>query len=242
LGKNLKERVIKFFDDAIDDIVSKYTDAKINPEEWDWEGVKGEFNLIFLSDVKIPEEKIPKIKQEELLDMLLEKAKEKLNWREQEFEAEIFNELLKFVILGTVDGKWRDHLYSLDALREGISLRAYGQKDPLIEYKHESFKMFDELQRDLARDLSGLVFRAQPRPGAARRRQPAATREYKPSIRPQAAPEPVGAKVAAAHAGAAAPGQKGSAPVTVAKKVGRNDPCPCGSGKKYKKCCGRNVS
>jgi len=242
LAKNLKDRVIKFFEDAIEDVVVKHTDSKINPEEWDWESIKGEFNLIFLTDVTIPKEKIPKMKQEELLDLLFEKAKEKLHWREQEFEPEVFNELLKFVMLGTVDGKWRDHLYSLDALREGISLRAYGQKDPLVEYKHESFKMFDELQRELARDLSGLILRAQPRPGVAKRRQPAATHEYKPSIRPQAVPEPVGAQVAAAHAGAAAPGQKGSAPVTVAKKVGRNDPCPCGSGKKYKKCCGRNMS
>ncbi len=240
LGENLKDRVVKFFDDAIDDIITKYSDAKINPEEWDWDAIKGEFNLLFLTEVAISKEKIPKMKQEELLDLLLDKAKEKLDWREKEFEPEIFHELLKFVLLGTVDSKWRDHLYSLDALREGISLRAYGQKDPLIEYKFESRKMFDELQRDLARDASGLVFRAQPRPGAVRRAQP--TREYKPSTRPQAVPEPVGAQVAAAHAGTAHPGQKGSAPVTVAKKVGRNDPCPCGSGKKYKKCCGRSAS
>lgn len=239
LGENLKDRVTKFFDDAIDDILMKYTDSKTNPEEWDWEAVKSEFNLLFLTDVAIPKENIPKMKQEELLDLLLEKAREKLDWREKEFETEIFHELLKFVLLGTADSKWRDHLYSLDALREGISLRAYGQKDPLVEYKFESRKMFDELQRDLARDVSGLVFRAQPRPGAVRR--PQATREYKPSTRQQAVPEPVGAEVAAAHAGSARPGQKGSAPVTAEKKVGRNDPCPCGSGKKYKKCCGRNA-
>jgi preprotein translocase subunit SecA len=240
LGENLKGMVVKFFEDAIEDILIKYSDPKTNPEEWDWDALKGEFNLLFLTDVGIPKERIPKMKQEELLDMFLEKAKERFDWREKEFESKIFNELLKFVLLGTVDGKWRDHLYSLDALREGISLRAYGQKDPLIEYKHESFKMFDELQRDMARDASGLIFRAQPRPGVARR--PKETREYKPSIRPQAVPEPVGAQVAEAHAGASRPGQKGAAPVTVAKKVGRNDPCPCGSGKKYKKCCGRNVS
>ena len=239
LGENLKDRVVKFFEDAIEDIIMKYTDSKTNPEEWDWDAIKGEFNVLFLTDIAIPKEKIPKMKQEELLDLLLEKAKEKLDGRVNEFEPEIFNELLKFVLLGTADSKWRDHLYSLDALREGISLRAYGQKDPLIEYKHESFKMFDELQRDLARDVSGLVFRAQPRPGAVRR--PQATREYKPSTRQQAVPEPVGAEVAAAHAGSARPGQKGSAPVTAEKKVGRNDPCPCGSGKKYKKCCGRNA-
>jgi preprotein translocase subunit SecA len=238
-GENLKKSALHFFEDAIEDILMKYTDPKTNPEEWDWESIKGEFNLIFLADITIPQEKIPKMKQEELLDLLLEKAKEKLDWREQEFEPETFRELLKFVLLGTVDSRWRDHLYDLDALREGISLRAYGQKDPLIEYKYESRKKFDELRWQLARDASGLVFRAQPKPGAVRK--PQATREYKPSTRPQAVPEPVAAKVAAAQAGTGRPGQKGSAPVTAAKKVGRNDPCPCGSGKKYKKCCGRNV-
>ncbi|MCK4940755.1 SEC-C domain-containing protein, partial [candidate division WOR-3 bacterium] len=226
-GENLKERAIHFFDDAIDDILTKYTDPKTNPEEWDWDSIKGEFNLIFLTDATIPKEKIPKMKQEELLDLLLEKAKEKLNWREQEFESETFHDLLRFVLLGTVDSKWRDHLYALDALREGISLRAYGQKDPLVEYKRESFKMFDDLQRDLARDASGLVFRAQPRREA---RQPQRTQEYKPSA---------GAQPRAG--GPRAPERAGAA-VATQKKVGRNDPCPCGSGKKYKKCCGRNVA
>lgn len=236
LGENLKERAIHFFEDAIEDILMKYTDPKTNPEEWDWESIKSEFNLIFLTDVTIPKERIPKMKQEELLDLLLERARDKLNWREQEFEPEVFHELLKFVLLGTVDSKWRDHLYSLDALREGISLRAYGQKDPLIEYKFESRKMFDELQRDMARDASGLVFRAQPRPGA-RVRKPQQTHEYKPSVRPQ--PTAQAAGQAGAQSGAVRPSP---GTVTATKKVGRNDPCPCGSGKKYKKCCGRNVA
>ncbi len=226
-GENLKERAIHFFDDAIDDILTKYTDPKTNPEEWGWDSIKGEFNLIFLTDATIPKEKIPKMKQEELLDLLLEKAKEKLNWREQEFESETFHDLLRFVLLGTVDSKWRDHLYALDALREGISLRAYGQKDPLVEYKRESFKMFDDLQRDLARDASGLVFRAQPRREA---RQPQRTQEYKPSAGTQP------------RAGGPRAPERAGAAVATQKKVGRNDPCPCGSGKKYKKCCGRNVA
>jgi preprotein translocase subunit SecA len=229
LGENLKDRVAKFFEEAVEDIIMKYTDPKMNPEEWDWEALKGEFNLLFLTDVAVPQESIPKMKQEELLDLLLERAKEKLDWREKEFEPELFKEMLKFILLGTVDGKWRDHLYALDSLREGISLRAYGQKDPLIEYKFESRKMFDELQRDLAKDASGLVFRAQPRPHV---RRPQRMHEYKPSARPQ--------QVGQAVQGGA--GKQGTATVTVADKVGRNDPCPCGSGKKYKKCCGRNVS
>jgi preprotein translocase subunit SecA len=221
-GENLKEQAIKFFEDAVEDILLKNTDPKTNPEEWDWESIKGEFNLVFLTDVIIPKEKIPKMKQEELLDILLEKAKERLLWREQDLGEEVFSELLKYVLLGTIDSKWRDHLYALDALREGIRLRAYGQKDPLIEYKHESFKMFDELMSETAKHAAGLIFRAQPRP---MERRPQRTQEYKPSL--------------AAKPGAPVAKQKA---VVGKKKIGRNEPCPCGSGKKYKKCCGRNVA
>jgi len=221
-GENLKDMLFKYFEEVIEDIILKYTDPKNPSEEWDWNEIKGEFNMVFLTDVAIPKEKTYKVKQEELLDFLLEKARERLNWREQELGQEIFNQLLKLVLLSTIDSRWRDHLYSLDALREGINLRAYAQKDPLIEYKQESFKMFDELLRDAARDISAFVFRAQPGPMV---RRPVRTREYKPdgSVKPG---EP----------------QKQQPLFARQKKVGRNDPCPCGSGKKYKKCCGRNVA
>ncbi len=221
-GENLKTRAVQFFEEAIEDILLKHTDSKSNPEEWDWDSIKGEFNVLFLTSVVIPKDKIPKMKQEELLDMLLEKAKEKLSWREKELGENVLKELLKFVLLGTIDNKWRDHLYGLDAVREGIRLRAYGQKDPLIEYKQEAFKMYDELSIDIAKHASGLVFRAQPGPRQSKVQK---TREYKPS----AAAKPDGAPIK----------QK---TVTGGKKVGRNDPCPCGSGKKYKKCCGRGVA
>lgn len=221
-GEDLEAMVIKYFEEAIEDILLKYTDPKIPPEEWEWEGIRSEFNMIFLTDSYIPKEKILRIKQEELLDLLLEKAKARLKWRKQELGEEVFKELLKFVLLGTIDSRWREHLYALDALREGINLRAYAQKDPLIEYKQESFKMFDDLLRDMAKDISGLLFRAQPGPMA---RRPVRTREYKPDA--QAKPGET-------------PSQKPA--VVGQKKIGRNEPCPCGSGKKYKKCCGRNVA
>jgi preprotein translocase subunit SecA len=222
-GEDLKARAEQFFEEAIEDMLLRHTDPKVNPEEWDWQAIKAEFNLLFLTDTAIPKERVPKMKQEELLDLFLDKAKERLSWREKELGGDMFKELLKIVLLNTIDSKWRDHLYGLDALREGIRLRAYGQKDPLIEYKQESFKMYDELLIDIAKHASGLVFRAQPGP---RQRRPQQVQEYKPSA-------------AVAQPGAAPKKQR---PVVGEKKVGRNDPCPCGSGKKYKKCHGRNVS
>jgi len=221
-GENLKALVDKYFESAIEDILVKHTDAKQSSEEWDWASLKNEFNLLFLTDVVIPEDRRERIRQEELLDLLLERARERYAHREQELGPEVFPEMLKYVLLGTIDNRWRDHLYGLDALREGINLRAYAQKDPLIEYKQESFKMFDELLRDIARDASALIFRAQPGPV---QRRPVATREYKPNADAKPGAAPAADKTATAE-----------------KKIGRNDPCPCGSGKKYKKCCGKSAS
>ncbi|MEO0225620.1 MAG: preprotein translocase subunit SecA [candidate division WOR-3 bacterium] len=222
-AKGLKERAHTFFEETIEDLILKYTDPKRHPEEWDWEGLKGEFGLIFLTDISIPTEEIYKIKQEPLLDRLLDIARARLDERERLLGTELFTELLKFVMLNTIDSYWRDHLYSLDALREGIGLRAYGQKDPLIEYKQESFKMFDEMLRNMARDISSLLFRAQVRPEY---RRPVRMTEYKPAA-------------TATQAAVGSTGKGGSTTVVQTVKIGRNDPCPCGSGKKYKKCCGR---
>uniref|UniRef100_A0A7C4TCI9 Protein translocase subunit SecA n=1 Tax=candidate division WOR-3 bacterium TaxID=2052148 RepID=A0A7C4TCI9_UNCW3 len=223
-AENLKEMLLKNFEEAIEDIILKYTDPKTPPEEWDWEGIKGEFNNIFLTDFYIPKEKMERMNQEELLDLLLEKAKERLKFREQDLGEEVFLQMLKSILLGTLDLRWRDHLYALDYLREGINLRAYAQKDPLVEYKQESFRMFDELLRDIGRDVSALVFRAGFRPVE---RRPVRTQEYKPQIE--------------SKPGASEQKPAVQKPIVVGKKIGRNDPCPCGSGKKYKKCCGRSV-
>ncbi|MEO0123677.1 MAG: preprotein translocase subunit SecA [candidate division WOR-3 bacterium] len=222
-GENYEELIFKNFEDTIEGIVVKYTDEKKPAEEWDWDGLIGEFNNLFATNFYINKEEQSHIKQAELFDKLLEKAKEAYNLRKQNYDPETYNEMLKSILLLTIDNRWREHLYALDALREGISLRSYAQKDPLVEYKHESFKMFDELLSEIARDVSGIVFRASPRPI---QRKPVVTQEYKPS--------------ADGKVNAQTPGAK-SAPVLKTAKVGRNDPCPCGSGKKYKKCCGRNA-
>jgi len=218
-GENLSEIAHQLFEDAIEDMLLRNTDPRINPEEWEWDSIRTEFNMLFLTETVLPKQGLDKIKQEELLDMLLEKAKERLTWRVQELGEEKFHEMLKFVLLGSLDSRWRDHLYALDDLRQGISLRAYAQRDPLLEYKQESHKLFDGLRVDVAKNSSALVFRAQPQ---ARQRTPQQTKEYKPSA-------------------AVRPGEQPAQQKTVVRdtKIGRNDPCPCGSGKKYKKCCGR---
>jgi preprotein translocase subunit SecA len=222
-GEKIEELLFKNFEDTIEDIILKYTDEKRPSEEWDWDGLLSEFNQVFLTTYFLSEKERTNIKQTQLFDMLLEKAKDNYRLRKQNYEPEAFNEMLKSILLFTIDNRWREHLYSLDALREGISLRAYAQKDPLVEYKQESFKMFDELLRDIARDVAGIVFRASPKPVP---RKPVVTQEIKPAFESRGEEQRVS-----------------TTPRVIAKtqKVGRNDPCPCGSGKKYKKCCGRNV-
>ncbi|MEO0205443.1 MAG: preprotein translocase subunit SecA [candidate division WOR-3 bacterium] len=223
-GANFEELLFKNFEDTIEDIILKHSDEKKPSEEWDWDELINEFSQLFITSVSIDKNEKERIKQNELFDKLLEKAKEAYKLRKQNYDQEAYNEMLKSILLLTIDNRWREHLYGLDALREGISLRAYAQKDPLVEYKQESFKMFDELLRDIARDVSGIVFRATPRPI---QRRPLVTQEYKPGLN--------GKQTAQSKS----PGS--TAPVTKQAKIGRNDPCPCGSGKKYTKCCGRGI-
>ncbi|MBS4015979.1 MAG: SEC-C domain-containing protein, partial [Candidatus Latescibacteria bacterium] len=235
------ENLIELYDDAVDNVINqligKYAASKY-PDEWDWDGLKSEFGLVFLTDFSVSDNEMNQIKPDTLTEALQNIAQERYQQRENELGKELFSELAKAVFLRIIDTKWRDHLYALDILREGISLVAYGQKDPLIEYKQESFKMFDEMMNDFNKEAISLLFRAQVQT-TDRKVASKPVHAYKPEItRSGIAPaqeskneyQPSQAKV-----GANMPQRNAKA------KVGRNDPCPCGSGKKYKKCCGMNI-
>jgi preprotein translocase subunit SecA len=161
--------------------------------------------------------------------------------RENDWGEELTREVERRVMLSIIDEKWRDHLYEMDMLKEGIGLRAFGQKDPLLEYKKEAFNTFEIMMEGLGEDVIRRFFRVsiiqQPTDGApgvptgASSRRPVATRESHATF--SAFDE---ARSASTAATSAPPQPK--QPVKVEKKAGRNDPCPCGSGKKYKKCHG----
>jgi preprotein translocase subunit SecA len=234
-GENLFDVYTSAADDFIERVVSKYTTAKY-PEDWEWDLIKSEFSMIFLTEFSIPKDEISRMRPEILTDSLKKISEERYYHREQELGKELFSELVKMVFLRIIDTKWQDHLYALDMLREGIGLVAYGQKDPLIEYKQESFQMFDEMMSDFNKEAVGLLFRAQVQ-----------APERRASVRPVQAykPEITGSGITATET------QKENQPSqamagkqvpqhNVGIKVGRNDPCPCGSGKKYKRCCGLN--
>ena len=205
----------------------KYTGVSKHPEEWDWDGIVGEFQMVFLADVRVSDEDRRHIKYEALEQLLTEVTSRRYDERREELGEGLFADLCRYVFLRTIDAKWREHLYALDMVREGIGLRAYGQKDPLVEYKQESFRMFEEMMADFYKEALALLFRAQVQAAdeVARRTPKRTIRAYKPAAAGEEAKQ------------SDRPAQIRRAEV----KVGRNDPCPCGSGKKYKKCCGRNA-
>jgi preprotein translocase subunit SecA len=228
LGADLKDVFRDIATDAIGDLVAKHTAAR-HPEEWNWTELRTEFGITFLADIEPPDEEMGRFSQQDLVDRMTDRALARFEQRREQVGSEIFPNLLKAALLHPLDAKWRDHLYALDLVREGINLRAYGQKDPLLEYKQESFKMFDEMMGDYRREALTFLFRAEikGRPEPERRPAPNRVRAYKPEA-VEAGPE---------SSQEAKP--KTAAPVRRSvEKVGRNDPCPCGSGKKYKKCCG----
>ena len=226
-GEDLDGLCHDIFGWVIDDLVAAHCIGR-GGDEWDWEGLVMDFISYFMLDfeVPVPDER-PRIRQEELVKMLEARAEEAFKIRRETLGEEHFRELQNIVLLTTIDRQWRDHLWTMDELKRGIGLRGYGQKDPLIEYKRESAETFSLMVTSFRRDVTKLLFRAQLRQAPVRRQAPVhAYKEETPSAVAGAASNPQ-------------PGQPQGKqkPVKVRKKVGRNDPCPCGSGKKYKKCC-----
>ncbi len=220
----------------VDDFVNKTIVAGKRPEEWDWDGLRAELSMTFLADLRPADDDRVHATPDELRQTLTDIASRRYDERRQELGDRQFAGLCRSVFLYAIDSRWREHLYALDTLREGISLSAYGQKDPLVEYKRESFDLFQEMMRDLYKDALTMLFRAQVR-GVEERRQPAKrpVRAYKPEA---SAVAPAGAPAAPSDGGARGQPAKTAQARRSADKVGRNDPCPCGSGKKYKRCCG----
>lgn len=221
------------------DIVQGFTEQLLNrfaterhAEDWDWTGLREELLKTFLADLLITEAERSRITPEQVKDHINSIAQERYEALKKELGQELFFEWCRRVFLATLDEAWRDHLHQLDILREGIGLQAYGQKDPLVEYKQESFRLFSETMQQFYQNALRVLFRVDPKSGEDRvqQRRAAAVQAYKPTAT---------TSVEGAPAPAAAPA---TAPVRrQTPKVGRNDPCPCGSGKKYKHCCGKVV-
>lgn len=210
MGADIKDSILDMIEKMVQRIIDRFAGGSRYPEEWDLKTLLDVSRQSFLPAHELTPEDLAKLEDKEVREMLLEKAFLSYEKREEEIGSERMRELERLIMLRIVDGKWMGHLDAMDQLRQGIGLRAYGQKDPLVEYKYEAYDMFnqmiEEIQEDTIRFLYNMSVVERPQ-----ERQDLVENRYE---------------------------EKPKDPVHV-EKIGRNDPCPCGSGKKYKKCCGK---
>ena len=219
--------------DLLSDLTKQYLNPDVSPDDWDIDNYKIQIKTIYDFDADAEGIDIPNMTSEEVTDAIWEKLKVKYTEKEQQIGPEAMRTYERIIMLNIIDAQWKDHLLSLDHLKQGIGLVGYGQKDPLVEYKKQSFDMFqemlDRIDTSTIRSLFNLQVVAEQPPEAIRQRRPARSTSM---------------TFTGPNQGAAAAGEEAGKVKTVVRdqpKVGRNEPCPCGSGKKYKKCHGAAV-
>ncbi|HTW22611.1 MAG TPA: preprotein translocase subunit SecA, partial [Candidatus Baltobacteraceae bacterium] len=256
-GRDQKEFVLERAEAIAQSLVQTYCPREQHPEQWNVTQLGNELLNQFGMDVKTAIPDLDKLNHDQLGDELIEKVRERYEEKEKLFGTETLRWLERHILLDIVDGQWKDHLLTLDHLKEGIGLRGYGQKDPLVEFKREAFTLFEDMMDRIDTEAVRFLFLVRPaeqgqRPGGAA--APPAQTPNRPSPTPGTQPSGESAtpdssiarqiqqrqqrqqKNLQFQAGAAQ--AEAPKPVRAAAKVGRNDPCPCGSGKKYKKCHG----
>ena len=220
-GENLKDSFLKMFETIADSIVNLYCSENPHPDYWDWESIRAfaEGAYVPVGSLNFSKEEMEGLTKESLREKILELITNRYEEKEAELGSELMRELERVVLLRIVDQKWMDHIDAMEQLKHGIHLRSYGQRDPVIEYKFEGFEMFEEMNRNIQFDTVKVILNTH-----INREQEAPKREK------------VAEPIEASH------GDEPKKPVVKSQKdkVGRNDLCPCGSGKKYKKCCGAN--
>jgi preprotein translocase subunit SecA len=229
---NLRDDIFDLIRYQLEDVVAEAAPSDVTPEHWDYNTIASWVRARFPAEItvgRLAEHAEP----EALVDYVMEAVADAYGRREEAYGDELLRQLERFVMLTTLDENWQDHLTEMDELREGITLRSYGQLDPLVEYKREAYDMFEGLLDRVDEETVSKIFRVHigreaptPQPAQVHTLHPEmealATRSRQPREAYANAPE-------------------GPQPQTIVRKgpkVGRNDPCPCGSGKKYKKCCG----
>ncbi|HYM68749.1 MAG TPA: preprotein translocase subunit SecA [bacterium] len=241
LGEGLRENILDFIEQLVDELVAGFCSTETRPEEWDLDGLLQEVRHVIPLPPDLTVEQLRGLDGDGVTERVLEAALAAYEAKEQAVGPETMRELERIILLQTLDRKWIDHLYAMDALREGIGLRAYGQANPLIEYQKEGYGLFEQLKRDVQEETVRFLYLVQVQAAAA-----VPSGDTGPAVR---APARTGYRVTReigagdgerAQPAAASVGGGGTATQVRVAKVGRNDPCPCGSGKKYKKCHGRD--
>ncbi len=219
-GENLRDSIMDMVSTLIDSAVDTYAGDASHPEDWNWKGL-----LTYLGKICIPpgtfstdDERIYDLTRPTAKEELMKIAEKVYRSQEEINGNERMREVERVITLRVVDQKWMDHIDAMDQLRQGIGLRAYGQRDPVQEYKLEGYEMFEEMIRNIQEEVVTLLFHVRVQSNVPKR-------------------EKVAEPISATH-GENRPKKPA---VNRNRKIGRNDPCPCGSGKKYKNCCGANL-
>ena len=215
-GEDLKSEIAKMRAESVEKTADIYLAADEDKENWNLNGLRDYYSgwLLTDGDLRFDKDEFEKLKKEDVVRIIRERMEERYAAREKEFGEETMRELERVALLRNVDLKWMDHIDDMSDLKQGIYLRGYGQHDPVVEYRIEGFEMFDSMIEAIREDTVKMLLTVRLRAEEPKREQVAVPMES---------------------------GGDGTAPQRPAakKKVGRNDPCPCGSGKKYKHCCGR---
>ncbi|MDX2437133.1 MAG: SEC-C metal-binding domain-containing protein [Acidobacteriota bacterium] len=235
-GSEGRNYILRVIDEVVGSLIDEFCPEEAEPEDWDRDALAREYRLYFGLTTEQIGVDWDSINRPDLEELIKQAAVDHYETRVEEFGDAEFSRLEKFLLLDTVDRQWKDHLLALDHLREGIGLRAYGQRNPLVEYKRESFALFQDMWERIEDHVVKFLFHAEPVEDLQHRRQGVSTTLSHPEARGLAASH--AQQERAANTPVSAPDAR---PVTIRRdqpKVGRNDPCPCGSGKKYKRCHG----
>jgi len=222
-GEDIRGTIESILNETIADTVASFCPEKTRPDAWDWARIGEDIlnQLAFVPDMS--GFNMERGTAGELEVLLKQQAQERLTAKETEFTPPVMEHLCQILLLQTIDSQWKGHLLSIDHLKEGIGLRGYGQKDPKGEYKREAFELFMQVMARVRQEVLQKLFRVQLAQESDVERMEAARRRQQQIVLNRASGEGEGKKPA----------------MRDEDKVGRNDPCPCGSGQKYKKCCGR---
>jgi preprotein translocase subunit SecA len=226
-GEDMKDAMMEVIEEQAESIVDFYADEKTHPEDWDLKSLQDAVYQQFSFRWKVPSREEDGLNRERLKEWLLQGVEEVYRKKEEEFGEAMLRYLEKVIMLQSIDYHWKDHLLAIDQLKEGIGLRGYGQKDPRIEYQKEAYQMFLEMMERIKKDTVEKLFAIQ-----------IAKKEEVKDLRTERKQTFVLSRgETAQQGGGETESGKGVTVRREGKKVGRNDPCPCGSGKKYKKCC-----
>ncbi|MBN2317677.1 MAG: preprotein translocase subunit SecA [Acidobacteria bacterium] len=226
-GSDQKDYILQLANDIMLDLVDQYTPREKSPDTWDFEGLRVNVGNQFGFDISQLGIAMDSVTYPELTETLTEKIQKYYEDKEQRLSSEYMRYQERIIMLQVLDTQWKDHLWALDHLKEGIGLRGYGQRDPLMEYKKESFDMFESLRARMEEETVRFLYLFEP---ISRAEQDIREKEREEARRKAQRDQNL-----VFSSGDSAPVKPKK---RAAAKVGRNDPCPCGSGKKYKKCCG----